>query len=357
MSEDPASPAPHKRRQRYSGKNPRRFEDKYKEHNPERYAETVAKVVASGKTPAGQHIPILVPEIMESLALQPGDRVVDCTLGFGGHAREMLKAVQPGGVLLGLDQDPVEIVKTEARLRGLGLPDEAVIVRRINFAGLARALAEIGWADGADAVLADLGVSSMQIDNPARGFSFKEDGPLDLRLNPQEGRPASERLRGMSALELEGMLRENADEPYAGPIARGITAAMKKGPRITTTGQLQGVISEVLKGMQGVKQEDIKKSCQRCFQALRIDVNGEFEALAEFLEKLPDALAPGGRVAILSFHSGEDRRVKRAFAEGLQSGTYSEVSDGPLLPSPEERRSNPRSTCAKLRWARRCSDS
>ncbi len=187
---DSSAPTPHKRRPRYSGKHPRRFEDKYKEHNPGRYAETVEKVLASGKTPAGTHRPIMVAEILELLAPKPGELAVDCTLGYGGHAQEILPRLAPGGKLLGLDTDPIELPKTEARLRALGFGAEIFTAHRSNFAGLPQVLAANGIA-GADLILADLGVSSMQIDDPARGFSVKHDGPLDMRMNPQRGQPAS----------------------------------------------------------------------------------------------------------------------------------------------------------------------
>lgn len=340
----PSSPAPHKRRPRYSGKNPRRFEDKYKEHNPERYAETVAKVVASGKTPAGQHIPIMVTEIVESLSLKPGERVVDCTLGYGGHARELMRAVQPGGTLLGLDQDPVEIVKTETRLRALGLPDEALLVRRINFAGLSRALDEVGWSDGVDAVLADLGVSSMQIDNPARGFSFKLDGPLDMRMNPQRGQPASELLARTSREDLEAMFIENADEPRAGLIADVVSRR-----HITRTKELAEAVRACLP--RSLSEEDADATIRRIFQAVRIAVNDEFGVLDAWLRSLPSILRPGGRVAVLTFHSGEDRRVKKAFQAGERDGIYSAIADDVIRAGPEELRRNPRASSAKLRWA------
>ena len=204
-------PTPHRRRPRYSGKNPRRFEDKYKELNPERYAETIAKVRASGKTPAGQHVPILLSKIVQILAPQPGERAVDCTLGYGGHAGALLKAVQPGGTLLALDQDPLEIVRTEARLRASGCEESALVVKRMNFAGLPRALGELGWSEGADVLLADLGCSSMQFDNPARGFSFKHDGPLDMRMNPQRGVAAREFLQKLNAEKLTAILNDNSD--------------------------------------------------------------------------------------------------------------------------------------------------
>jgi 16S rRNA (cytosine1402-N4)-methyltransferase len=211
----PDTPEPHKRRVRYKGKNPRRFEDKYKELNPALHAETIAKVRASGKTPAGQHVPIMLGEIMEVLAPEAGERVVDCTLGYGGHTTALLEAVQPGGCLLALDQDPIEIAKTEARMRALGFPEESLIVKRTNFAGLRHVLTEVGWTEGADVILADLGVSSMQIDNPARGFSYKHEGPLDMRMNPNKGLSAGEMLQKLDAKRLGEMLMENADEPRA----------------------------------------------------------------------------------------------------------------------------------------------
>lgn len=344
MSDATPQPAPHKRRPRYSGKNPRRFEDKYKEHNPERYAETVAKVIASGKTPAGMHVPIMLPEILEALAVQLGMKVVDCTLGYGGHASALLKASQPGGALLGLDQDPMEIEKTEARLRALGFPEEAVLVRRMNFAGLSRAVAEAGWHDGADAVLADLGVSSMQIDNPARGFSFKHDGPLDMRMNPQRGLPASEILARATGEQLQAMFAENADESRATIL--GLALA---GRHIERTKELAALVKSALP--RSVGEEDADATVRRVFQALRIEVNDEFGALDTWLRSLPNCLKSGGRVAVLTFHSGEDRRVKKAFKAGLLDGTYSSVSDEVIRAGAEELRANPRASSAKLRWA------
>jgi len=344
MSDDTPAPTPHKRRPRYSGKNPRRFEDKYKEHNPERYAETVAKVIASGKTPAGMHVPIMLDEIIEVLALQPGERVVDCTLGYGGHAKALLQAVQPGGVLLGLDQDPMEIVKTEARLRAQGFPAESVLVRRMNFAGISRALIEVGWVEGADAVLADLGVSSMQIDNPERGFSFKHDGPLDMRMNPQRGLPASEVLARASAAKLTEMLAENADETRAAALAAALAGRM-----IQRTRELAAMVRSALP--RGMAEDDVDATVRRVFQALRIEVNDEFGALDTWLRALPSSLRSGGRVAALTFHSGEDRRVKKAFKAGLLDGTYSRIADEVVRAGAEELRLNPRASSAKLRWA------
>lgn len=340
----PDSPTPHRRRPRYPGKNPRRFEHKYKELHPEDHAETIAKVRASGKTPAGQHVPILLHEILEVLSPKPGDRVVDCTLGYGGHATALLKAVQPGGTLLGLDQDPIEIAAAEARLRATGCPESALIVRRMNFAGLSQALQDIGWSDGADAILADLGVSSMQFDNPARGFSFKHEGPLDMRMNPRRGTSARDLLKKLSAPQLAALLEENADEPHAALLADALA-----GTDHATTRSLAAAISRALP--HRVKEEDRAASVRRVFQALRIAVNEEFRVLDALLHQLPQCLRPGGRIAFLTFHSGEDRRVKHFFREGLRSGTFSAVSEEVIRPSAAELRDNPRSAPAKLRWA------
>ena len=212
MSESAStSPEPHKRRPRYAGKHPRRFEEKYKELEPDRYGETVAKVMASGKTPAGTHRPIMVAEILDVLAPKAGDVAVDCTLGYGGHAQEILGRIRPGGTVFGLDADPIELPKAEARLRALGFGPDVFTAHRSNFAGLPRILAQAGL-HGADAILADLGVSSMQLDNPARGFSVKHAGPLDMRMNPQRGQPGlglpEENRRGFTRC----FAAENADD-------------------------------------------------------------------------------------------------------------------------------------------------
>ncbi len=341
---DPESPAPHRRRPRYSGKNPRRFEDKYKELDPERHAETIAKVRASGKTPAGQHVPILLDEILQVLAPQPGERAVDCTLGYGGHASALLKAVQPGGTLLALDQDPIEIVRTEARLRASGCPDSALVVRRMNFAGLSRALAELGWSDGADVLLADLGCSSMQFDNPARGFSFKHDGPLDMRMNPQRGLSARELLQKLSAEKLTNLLEENADERHAALLAGALA-----GTDHASTRSLAEAVRRTLPPR--LEEDERAATVRRVFQALRIAVNEEFTALDTFLNQLPACLRPGGRVAILTFHSGEDRRVKHLFRDGLRGGLFSAINEEVIRPRAQEIRNNPRAAPAKLRWA------
>ena len=363
---DPATPSPpssgesgaaksHRRRPRYSGKNPRRFEDKYKELAPEQYAEDVAKVIASGKTPAGSHRPIMVREILEVLALESGEIAVDCTLGFGGHARELLARVAPQeshrkGRLIGLDVDPIELPKTTARLRASGWSEDLFTPVRSNFAGLPKVLAELQIA-GADAILADLGISSMQLDDPARGFTYKADCPLDLRLNPQRSPSAADWLARVSVTDLATALRENADEPQAERLSRELVERRTRTP-ITRTKQLATAIREILNlPKPSVAQESDDSSIRRVFQALRIAVNDEFGVLDLFLRHLPFCLKAGGRVAILTFHSGEDRRVKQSFRDGQRGGTYAAISDEIIRADAEELRSNPRSSSAKLRWA------
>lgn len=336
--------APHRRRVRYRGKNPRRFEEKYKEHGGD--SATITKVLAAGKTPAGTHRPIMVAEILEALRPKPGDIAVDCTLGYGGHTQELLKRILPGGKLVGLDADPVELPKTEDRLRGLGFDESGFITRRSNYAGLPQVLAEQNLP-GADLILADLGLSSMQIDDPARGFSVKFDGPLDMRLNPQRGQPASALLQKIDPAALAAMLVENADEPNAATLAPQLA-----GKLFPTT---LGLAHAIRTALPQLRKQDTDLTVRRVFQALRIAVNDEFSALETLLRHLPACLNPGGRVAILTFHSGEDRRVKQAFAAGLRNGFYPEISAEVIRPTPEERNSNPRSAPAKLRWARRAS--
>src|SRR3954454_5910358 len=229
---DPTPEKP-KRRARYRGKNPRQFHEKYKEHQPDRYTDDVAKGISRGQTPAGTHRPVMVAEILQVLRPRPGDLAVDCMLGYGGHARVLLAAVQPGGRLLGLDADPFELPRTEARLRGLGLPPESIVLRRMNFAALPRFLAAEA-PEGADLLLADLGLSSMQIDDPARGFSFKGAGPLDMRMNPTRGRTASALLSELGESGLAQVLAENSDEPHARELASAIRRAHAREPLVAT---------------------------------------------------------------------------------------------------------------------------
>ena len=339
----------HKRRVRYSGTHPRTYKEKYKEHQPEKYADTISKVISKGSTPAGMHISIMVKEILDFLDIKPGQQGLDATLGYGGHTKEMLKSLNGEGHIYGLDVDPIESAKTKERLEKQGFGEDVLTVKLMNFKDIDKVAEEAGKFDF---ILADLGVSSMQIDNPDRGFSYKVEGPLDLRLNPQKGISAAERIRNISAEELTGMLIENADEPYAEEIADAVVTRQKRGEKIVTTKDLQRVIEEALSFLpKGEQKEAVKKSCQRTFQALRIDVNQEYEVLYEFLEKLPRVLASGGRVAILTFHSGEDRLVKKPFKRFLKEGEYAEVSKDVIRPSQEECVKNPRARSTKMRWA------
>ena len=339
----------HKRRVHYSGTHPKRFEEKYKEHDPEKYADTIEKVISKGSTPAGMHISICVNEILDFLQIQPGQQGLDATLGYGGHTRRMLEKLQGKGHMYALDVDPIEIVKTKQRLAEAGYGEDILTIKQTNFRNIDQVAEEAG---GFDFILADLGVSSMQIDDPDRGFTYKFDGPLDLRLDPEKGESAAERLREVSYEELVGMFQENSDEPYAEEIATVIMKRNRTKNYVETTTQMKDAIEEALAFVpEKDRKEAVKKSCQRCFQALRIDVNSEFEVLYDFLDKLPDALRPGGKVAILTFHSGEDRLVKRAFKAGAKAGVYSEVSKDVIRPSAEECARNPRARSTKMRWA------
>lgn len=340
---------PHKRRVRYKGKYPKKFEEKYKELQPEKYQDTIEHVIRKGNTPAGMHISIMVKEILDFLQIVPGEQGFDATLGYGGHTRAMLECLKGQGHIWATDVDPEESAKTKKRLEDLGFGEDLLTVRLQNFCTIDEIAKEVG---GFDFILADLGVSSMQIDNPKRGFSFKVDGPLDLRLNQETGISAAERLDTITREELAGMLYENSDEPYCEELAKAITDEIRRDSRIDTTTKLRRVIEDTLDFLpEKEKKDTIKKTCQRTFQALRIDVNQEFEVLYEFMEKLPGALRPGGRVAILTFHSGEDKLVKQALKEGYKSGIYSDYAKDVIRPSAQECAANGRARSTKMRWA------
>ena len=338
----------HKRRVRYKGTHPRNYQEKYKELDPEKYAKDVDKIIKSGKTPAGMHRSIMVQEVLDFLQIQPGQIGLDATLGYGGHTRKMLEQLRGEGHLYATDVDPIESEKTRKRLEAAGFGPDILTIRRMNFA----ALDQVAPGEQFDFILADLGVSSMQIDNPERGFTFKFDGPLDLRLDPTAGVSAAERLRELDQEGLVAMLVENADEPYADPIARAIIQTEKRGISIDTTRQLAAVVEGALAFLPPAERKDgVKKACQRTFQALRIDVNSEFESLYAFLDKLPGVLRSGGRAAILTFHSGEDRLVKKAFRQQHRDGLYREIAQDVIRPSAQECFQNPRARSTKLRWA------
>ncbi len=361
---NPESPAPEpalrKRRPRYPGKNPRRFEQKYKERNATDHPETLAKVLASGKTPAGSHRPIMVAEILEALRPAPGEVAVDCTLGFGGHAAEILQRIAPSGMLLGIDADPVEIVRTEARMRALGFNEQVFRARRSNFGGLPKLLAAEGRLC-ADVILADLGVSSMQIDDPARGFSFKENGPLDMRMNPNAAVTARALVNTASVEQLERIFREFGEEPQARRIASRLVRD-RAVHSIDTTLDLARSVESV------VARRGKAHPATRVFQALRIAVNRELEVLSRGLEVLSQRLSPGGRLAVITFHSLEDRIVKHFFQHRSTptldrpdwsaprpnpEWIFCKVTGKPLTASDDEIRANPRARSAKLRVVER----
>ena len=339
---------PHQRRVRYKGKYPRKFEEKYKELQPEKYKDTIQHVINKGNTPAGMHISIMVKEIIDFLEIKPGQIGFDATLGYGGHTKAMLQCLQGKGHMYATDVDHEEAAKTKKRLEELGFGEDILTIKLQNFCTIDEIAKEVGGFD----FLADLGVSSMQIDNPKRGFSFKIDGPLDLRLDQETGISAAKRLENITRDELAGMLYENSDEPYCEELAKAITDEIRKGNHIDTTTKLRQIIERTLSFLpEKEKKDTIKKTCQRTFQALRIDVNREFEVLYEFMEKLPDALKPGGRAAILTFHSGEDKLVKKALKEGYKAGIYSDYAKDVIRPSAQECAQNGRARSTKMRWA------
>jgi len=338
----------HVRRKRYRGTHPRHFSEKYKEHRAADYPEDVKRVLARGATPAGSHRPICVREILACLHPAPGEVAVDATLGYGGHALEVLRALGPWGRLFGLDRDGLELAKTAERL---GAADEGAYVTAFtpihaSFADLPSVLARAG-RPRVDLILADLGLSSMQIDDPRRGFSFKRRGPLDMRMDGSKGGSAAAWLRYVEEGVLAGVLRDNADEEGAAEIARAL--CLRRG-RLETTRDLAEAVCSAFPNLR-FEDPEMRRILTRVFQAIRIEVNGEFAALEALLSAIPDCLAPGGRAAILSFHSGEDRRVEAAFARGLEAGNYERISTEAIRPSREERGANPRSTSARLRWA------
>jgi len=358
---------PRRRRPRYSGTHPKRFEQRYKELDPAAHPSMHEHIRAQGRTPAGTHVPVLVDEVMAALGPQPGDVVADCTIGHGGHARAFIRRIGPTGRLIGLDLDAAQLERTGAKLVGQATEFDAdgsesiaaeharVSLHRSHFAGLGKILAREG-VDGCDVILADLGVSSMQIDDPARGFSYKHDGPLDLRMVNRLARTAADWLARLSLEELTACLSDFADEPDAARIAEVIVRRRAVRPMTQTRDLVDAVFEAV--GLtrrawrnRGSEQRGALHPAARTFQALRMLVNDELSGLEQFLRVVPYCLRDGGRVGIISFHSGEDRRVEQSFAEGLQSGIYAAIAETPIRPSPAELRDNPRSRSALLRWA------
>jgi len=295
-----------------------------------------------------RHVPVLLDGVLAALAPRPGKTIVDCTTGLGGHSAEILARITPGGRLIGMDFDPANIERAREKLQPISADFQLI---HSNFAALPTVLREAG-IERVDGILADLGVASPQIDDPARGFSYRAPGPLDMRMDPTRGQPASVLVNRMSERELVAAFLELGDETDAPQIAR-LIVERRQGNPITTTEDLTAIICQAreftLKRAAGAKLHP----AARTFQALRILVNRELANLERLLAVIPDHLNPGGVAAIISFHSGEDRRVKDAFREGLRAGTYSSVAPDPITATEDEIRGNPRSRSAKLRWARR----
>ncbi len=349
----------HRRRVRYSGTHPKQFGHKYKEHQPEKYPDTIKHLRAKGKTPAGTHIPVLMEEVMACLRPKAGDIVVDCTIGYGGHAVEFMKLIGPTGKLIGFDVDGNELERTKIRLSQECANVHFSLYRK-NFAGIANVLAD-EHIDGYDIIFADLGVSSMQVDNPARGISYKHKGPLDMRMDDRLKQTGADLLMTLSEEELSKALLELSDEPDHQKIARLIVTERKHAP-ITQVSQL---VRLILKAKNLTPQSWRKQQLSagfgslhpaaRTFQALRILVNDELGSLRELLRIAPFCLKPGGRIGIISFHSGEDRLVKQSFREGVRNSIYQSATPNPIVPRVKEIVSNPRSSSAKFRWAKKSS--
>lgn len=339
----------HERRKRYSGTHPKSFALKYKEQNPDKYPETIDKVIQKGSTPAGMHLSICMDEILSFLDIKEGQVGIDCTLGYGGHSLAILKKLNHSGMLYSFDVDPIEMPKTKERIEKQGFYDQDITYVLKNF----KDIDMIGLSQNSvDFIIADLGVSSMQIDDPQRGFSYKVDGPLDLRMDPSTNSPANLLLQNMTYDEIKTLLIENSDEVYADEIASMIIKKRQLSIGIHSTQDFYNTIKEALSFLpENIKKDEIKKASQRSFQALRIEVNRELESLYILLEKIPTLLKSGGKVAILSFHSGEDRLVKKAFQYFHRLGIYETISDGPIRPSLDEIKMNGRAKSAKLRWA------
>jgi len=379
-SQEPRPP----RRKRYPGKHPKRFDQRYKELHPEAFPGIHAHVRAQGRTPAGAHVPVLMAEVAAALAPASGETVVDCTLGCGGHAVEFLRRIGPAGRLIAFDVDAAEMERTRRRLAeafpaGIVLPMDSprgpgsrggsggprrkgapgpgsgprVILRRGNFAGIDRALGALG-IKGVDVVFADLGASSMQVDDPSRGFSYKQDGPLDMRMDSRLTLTAADLVNRLSEEGLAAALVELADEADHAAIAAAIVRERRRHP-MTRTRDLVRVVLEA-KGLDPRRWRkeaagDKLHPAALTFQALRMLVNDEPGALRQLLRAAPACLRPGGRIGFISFHSGEDRIVKQAFREGLRQGVYEAASEEVIRPSREEVRANPRAAPAKFRWA------
>ncbi len=348
-----AQPPKHKRRPRYSGTHPKSYHQKYKEHNIEAYPDLQAHLYAKGKTPASTHIPVLMQEVLACLKPAAGEIVVDCTVGYGGHALEFIKRIGPTGKLIAMDVDGAELERTRQRLANVNTP---VSFYRSNFAGIGNILNK-EKLDGYDIIFADLGVSSMQIDNPDRGLSYKHNGPLDMRMDDRLKQTAADLLNTLSEEKLAKAFSELADEPDYQEIARRIVIQRDTEP-IKQTSQFveiifsaKGINQKIWRQQRRSEKAGSLHPAALAFQALRILVNDELGCLRELLRLAPYCLRPGGRIGVISFHSGEDRIVKKSFREGVRNGIYQSAAEDVIVPQTSEINANPRSASAKFRWA------
>lgn len=359
-------PGRRQRRPRYKGTHPRQFPERYKELNPAGFPSVQDHVRAQGRTPAGTHVPVLVDEVLAALNPQRGEVVADCTIGYGGHALEFMKRIGSPGRLIGMDLDAAQLQRTEARLRAAGHSGNPTVegepldlaplsLHHSHFAGLGKILAR-ERLEACDIVFADLGVSSMQIDDPERGFSYKHDGPLDMRMDRRLPRSAADILAQLSLEELAAALATLGGEPQADRIARTIVQRRAVAPLQRTR-----TLVDLIFGSKGIshrgwrerpkeRQGDLHPAA-RTFQALRILVNDELAGLAQFLRAVPYCLRGGARVGIISFHSGEDRLVEDFMQKGLEMGLFAAACKSPVRPSAKEITANPRSRSAVFRWA------
>ena len=289
-----------------------------------------------------EHLPVMLEETLRCLAPRPGETMLDGTLGLGGHAAEILSRLSPGGELMGLDRDPEALALAAKRLDGVG---GAYRLLHGTFDRVGELLKELEISsDGAfDGLLLDLGVSSMQLDRAERGFSFRNDGPLDMRMDPGEEESAASWLAQAPVEEIARVIRRYGEEPQAGKIARAIDRGRRERP-ITTTTELSSLIEELVP-RRGKKIHPATKT----FQAIRIAVNRELDCLRDALEKLDRYMKPGGRVVVLSYHSLEDRLVKTVFRDRVREGLFISHPDGLQRPTQTEGQSNPRSRSARLR--------
>lgn len=347
----PSSKPP--RRVRYSGTHPKSYQQKYKEHNIEAYPELEAHLSAKGRTPASTHIPVLTEEVIDCLKPMPAEVVADCTVGYGGHASEFIKHIGPAGKLIALDVDSTELERTRQRLSKANTP---VSFYRSNFAGIANVLNK-EKLDGYDIIFADIGISSMQIDNHERGLSYKNNGPLDMRMDDRLKQTAADLLNTLSEEKLAKVFWELADEPDHQEIAHQIITE-RSVQAITQTSQLvqiifdvKGIDQKIWRRQRRTEKNHSLHPAALAFQAMRILVNDELGCLKELLRVAPYCLRPGGRIGIISFHSGEDRIVKHSFRDGVRTGIYQSAAKYAVVPQSNEINSNPRSASAKFRWA------